>query len=385
MTLLSAVNPERGGVVHSDSVGGEVARERSIDGREARVESLLASERGKLALTARVTERGLCRCVVLRSELENDSVAGCSSDRWRIIGEGSITTDDDAMLSALRGNRGRSRRVGVRLVDSGPNFVAEGDGLGDCGMVDRSVGLAAIDVRSSRSHPRGRGGVWLTSGWGGVWLTSRWGGVWLTSRWGGVWSRGRGGSFRSAVRQCRLLVVLKGMITSGGAVDGEDHSFPTVARLLAVEPDRLCVLHSVVPGGEIGCLISTDSLETAVEDGLLGVLVEKGLADLAKGRLGYSVVLLLECEPHSVAGVSKQSLRLEQERIRGGATDGDFMHRGRSDRGKGKGSERNGKHYEQDARGIRGYEGDVRGCRCPLELAETWSLKDGKSAGLKEK
>jgi hypothetical protein len=115
--------------------------------------------------------------------------------------------------------------------------------------------------------------------------------------------------------------------------------------LLAVEPDRFCGVDSVVPGREIGGLISADRLETTVDAILLRV------ADVTKGRLGYGVVLLLEREPDGVADFSVQSLWLEQEGIRSSATDSNFMHRGRSDRDERKGGERCEKHYEGDVRG----------------------------------
>jgi len=142
------------------------------------------------------------------------------------------------------------------------------------------------------------------------------------------------------------------MVTSCGAVDREDHSLSAVTLLSAVKPERVLALYSVVPSRELICLIGGDRMETGVEDGFLGRRIEKRVADVAKGRLGNRVIFLFERKHHSITIVGKQSRWSERDRVWSGAADSDLVHRGSGDRDEGKSSERSGKHYVRDVRGL---------------------------------
>jgi hypothetical protein len=130
-----------------------------------------------------------------------------------------------------------------------------------------------------------------------------------------------------------------------------------VARLTAIHPHCVAILHIVVQGIGIARLISGDWSEAAIEDGIMSIRVKKRVAHAIKRRLGDCVVLSHEREPNNVAGTSRNGLWLEQQRVwEGVATYDNIVHRviSSGDRDEGKSDERSSKHYARDASGVAG-------------------------------
>lgn len=160
MLVLPAIHPDWLLILDSDAEGREWAR-AICNRHEARIEALLI--RGKLELAARSTERGLRCRVILHLELKNllglyqhrvlfsntgftyDGVLGFGSDVLRVVGEGAIGADDDAVNSAFRFGRNRGRKI---------SFTAVGGGH----SIGRSIGLGRRSIGLGRRRcPRRRG------------------------------------------------------------------------------------------------------------------------------------------------------------------------------------------------------------------------------------
>lgn len=71
-------------------------------------------------------------------QFENDDISRTSGDMGRVIGEDTVTTDDDGVNLAIYSSRGRARRVRVRAISGSPNLRAEGDCFSDYGETGSS-------------------------------------------------------------------------------------------------------------------------------------------------------------------------------------------------------------------------------------------------------
>ena len=80
----------------------------------------------------------------------------------------------------------------------------------------------------------------------------------------------------------------------------------TMARLPAIEPRWVFVLHMEVKVGETIRHLRGDGHEIGIEDRLVGISIKERVADVLKGRLRDRVVLLLEDESDNVAVFSTQ-------------------------------------------------------------------------------
>lgn len=79
-----------------------------------------------------------------------------------------------------------------------------------------------------------------------------------------------------------------------------------MARLPAIEPRWVFVLHMEVKVGETIRHLRGDGHEIGIEDRLVGISIKERVADVLKGRLRDRVVLLLEDESDNVAVFSTQ-------------------------------------------------------------------------------
>ena len=126
---LTTVSPDGRGIVDGERPGGEVGGIGS-NWEEARVEpDPLAS--GLVGQGhARSSERRLGDGVVLHLEDELDGITRSSTNTVRSVGEISVgTTDNNLDDVAGRGDRGGTRRPGVRRVGRCPNVATERDGI----------------------------------------------------------------------------------------------------------------------------------------------------------------------------------------------------------------------------------------------------------------
>lgn len=206
MARLSAVNPNRVGVVHRDGEGRELSS--VITDRFARREEKVRLKRppafeegdsqSRIKATdqrlARVAEGGLSSGMVFLVELEGDCVSGLGNNGAGLERENTGTTDDNAMIGASAGSGGRRR-------------VCDDRGRGGSGLWRSGSGLRRSGSR--RYH------------------------------WG---CRGR----RIAAGHC--LRFESGELVSW--VHGEDHSLLTMICLAAVHPNRLSITDEEPSGGE---------------------------------------------------------------------------------------------------------------------------------------
>jgi len=141
---LSAVDPNRLGVVHWDSISRELG---SIvtDRIESRVKTTSHS-------SARQVEGGLSSGMVFLVELEGDGVSGLSSNGVRREREITGTANDNTMIGASAGGGGRRRAHGRGRGGSGlwRGYGARSTAAGQC---VRFVGGELVSRVDGEDHP----------------------------------------------------------------------------------------------------------------------------------------------------------------------------------------------------------------------------------------